>query len=507
MDHRWFPFQPLGAGVDFVIFGMGLGATLVVLGWFWRTLGPRFRHQPGSNALLSGEQMVERISWTRFCRSGGFVWIMGGCLLLFAALASLLLHLSDHTGALVVLAAFGIVALGIIAWLGAYLRRFGLIGLVVPREPTPVSAPRATPARPAARPVPRRKQPQPASATIAPVQGPPVPAGPAGMAVAGPPVPATVTETAGPGQERETVEAPRQTPIEPEAASAEAVTVSTSESDETETPPTIIGAGSRDEQPAAPQRGATDAPGEDTPASAPGDETAAPAADTATVPEQGTPDQPDTTVDAAGDTATNVERATDTSVTSRLTAPPSAPARERRFDSAAFRESIARQEAHLAQAGGGRARVDEESGQTAPVASEQATNQRAGNERGGAQRRYPAPRGAEGVQWVRDDGSGRIPGGFPIKGDPATRLYYPATAENYAQVTARYFFASARDAENAGYRQATPPRRPLTGPDRRRPVARTLATPSGATTDTVRTPATRPASHASNHPQVDHDNR
>ena len=128
--------------MDFVIFGIGTGAALVLVGWLGRDLGPRLRDRAPSDpdAVLGVEELVARVSWARFCGSGGAALALCGAVLLLVTVATLLLRVSDETGTTTMLATFGVVLVAMTVWSWAYVRRFGVYGVVRRRaraEPEP----------------------------------------------------------------------------------------------------------------------------------------------------------------------------------------------------------------------------------------------------------------------------------------------------------------------------------------------------------------------------------
>ena len=96
--------------MDFVVFGTGTGAALVLIGWLGRDLGPRLRDRAPDDdeAVLGVEEMVARVSWARFCGSVGAALALCGAVLLLVTIASLVLRVSDETGSFVMLATFGV---------------------------------------------------------------------------------------------------------------------------------------------------------------------------------------------------------------------------------------------------------------------------------------------------------------------------------------------------------------------------------------------------------------
>jgi hypothetical protein len=134
--------------VDYVVFGMGYGATLMLLGWVLRTFGPGFRYRADDDAPpLSGKQMMARASWRRFAAGLGSVVATAGMALVFITLALILAHPSNSVGVLTVLLVVGAIVIGVATWLWLYAGRYGTHGLV-PERTAPAPAPQA-----AARPV------------------------------------------------------------------------------------------------------------------------------------------------------------------------------------------------------------------------------------------------------------------------------------------------------------------------------------------------------------------
>jgi hypothetical protein len=144
--------------VDFVIFGIGTGAALVLIGWLGRDLGPRLRDRAPSDQdeVLSVEELVARVSWARFCGSGGAALALCGAVLLLVTVAALVLRVSDETGTTTMLTTFGLVLVAMAVWSWAYVRRFGVYGVVRQRRraaPEPEPEPEPAPAVSASTPV------------------------------------------------------------------------------------------------------------------------------------------------------------------------------------------------------------------------------------------------------------------------------------------------------------------------------------------------------------------
>lgn len=139
--------------MDYIIFGLGVGATLTLAGWSLREWGAAIRDRaPAPEAVLSGSELVDRMAWRRFCRSCGTVLAIVGALVLATTLAATLLMASNRTGTIVVLSACSTGAIATLVWLGLFLHRFGSRGIL---RPKPVPAKTAQPAAKAAATAPR----------------------------------------------------------------------------------------------------------------------------------------------------------------------------------------------------------------------------------------------------------------------------------------------------------------------------------------------------------------
>ena len=127
--------------MDYIIFGIGAGATLVLTGWLLREWGPRIRdRKPAEDEILSASEMVTRMAWTRFCATCGMALVLGGLSTILATLAVLFVAPSDDRGAMAVMVAFGVAAILMLIWTALYLRQFGAMGVLRPKEKTALSS-------------------------------------------------------------------------------------------------------------------------------------------------------------------------------------------------------------------------------------------------------------------------------------------------------------------------------------------------------------------------------
>jgi hypothetical protein len=125
--------------LDYIIFGLGVGATLTLAGWSLREWGAAFRDRSSSptETVLSGYELVNRMAWQRFCRSCGAVLAMFGLLVLVATIVSTALMLSDAAGSMIVVTTFVMCLVATLIWLGLFLHRFGARGILRPKAANP----------------------------------------------------------------------------------------------------------------------------------------------------------------------------------------------------------------------------------------------------------------------------------------------------------------------------------------------------------------------------------
>jgi len=137
--------------LDYIIFGLGVGATLTLTGWAFRVWGPALRDRTSSTeeSVLSGYELVNRMAWQRFCRSCGAVLAMFGLLVLAVTIIATILTFSNSTGSIVVLATFAVCLVATLIWLGLFLHRFGSRGIFRPPIAQPDSVPAAASPGPA----------------------------------------------------------------------------------------------------------------------------------------------------------------------------------------------------------------------------------------------------------------------------------------------------------------------------------------------------------------------
>jgi hypothetical protein len=138
--------------VDYVVFGIGFGATLVLLGWALRTFGPGLRFRPPDNGegVLSGAALLGKLAWTRFVSALGAVVATGGVLMLLSTFVTIVVSPRDRVGTIVVLSSFFLVLTAACIWAWIYIGRYGTHGILPDRtEPaSPLRSPRETEGEP-----------------------------------------------------------------------------------------------------------------------------------------------------------------------------------------------------------------------------------------------------------------------------------------------------------------------------------------------------------------------
>lgn len=133
--------------MDYIIFGIGSSATLVLVGWALRDWGPRLRdRKPPGDGILSASDLVTRMAWTRFCAACGMAILLCGALVMLVTLGAAYFAPSDRAAAIAVVSAFGLGLLLMLVWTNLYLRQFGALGVLRPRPKRESPKPLATPA-------------------------------------------------------------------------------------------------------------------------------------------------------------------------------------------------------------------------------------------------------------------------------------------------------------------------------------------------------------------------
>lgn len=121
--------------MDYVVFGIGFGATILVLGLLLRDFGPRLRFRTARDGadVLSVEELVGKVSWTRFCTALGSVLALAGAVFLLITLVAMILVVSDDTGLWVMSTAYALLLVIMAYWTWAYFHRFGSYGILPER--------------------------------------------------------------------------------------------------------------------------------------------------------------------------------------------------------------------------------------------------------------------------------------------------------------------------------------------------------------------------------------
>ncbi|HWV35920.1 MAG TPA: hypothetical protein VNZ55_09805, partial [Thermomicrobiales bacterium] len=138
--------------MDYFIFGIGFGASLVLLGWGLHQYGPglRFRRDDADKEVLRAEEMILRQDWTRFCTALGALLLVAGAIVLLATVVTLLVRPSDRVGSIIAGTLFVLVLAGVAVWIGLFVNQHQGLGFrseasirrsAGRRRPQPVEAP------------------------------------------------------------------------------------------------------------------------------------------------------------------------------------------------------------------------------------------------------------------------------------------------------------------------------------------------------------------------------
>lgn len=125
-----------GRSLDYVVFGIGFGATLLVLGLLIRDFGTRlrFRSPTGADGVFHAEELVARVSWSRFCGALGTVWATAGLAFVVITVIGMLFRISDASAGWVMGVSFVVLLVAIAFWTWAFFDRFGSYGILPERD-------------------------------------------------------------------------------------------------------------------------------------------------------------------------------------------------------------------------------------------------------------------------------------------------------------------------------------------------------------------------------------
>jgi hypothetical protein len=122
--------------VDYVVYGTGYGATLMLLGYALRTWGSKWRFaNQDENAYDLQEFRSARSAWTRFTSGLGAVIATCGAVLVLFTFLLMLFNPGDDVGVLVALIVSGavLIAVAVSAWF--YFDRYGTWGILSTPDP------------------------------------------------------------------------------------------------------------------------------------------------------------------------------------------------------------------------------------------------------------------------------------------------------------------------------------------------------------------------------------
>lgn len=113
--------------MDYVLFGMGYGATLMLVGWALRTFGPERKYKNVDPEDI--DRTVAQRRWVRFIQGlGGVLAIAGTAMVLFTFIV-MLVNPDDETGSVIALAIWGFLAVAVLVWCWFYVSNYGVAGI------------------------------------------------------------------------------------------------------------------------------------------------------------------------------------------------------------------------------------------------------------------------------------------------------------------------------------------------------------------------------------------
>ena len=113
--------------MDYVLFGMGYGATLMLLGWALRTFGPERKYKDVNPEDI--DRTVELRRWVRFLQGLGGVFAIAGTAMVLFTFVIMLVNPDDETGAFIALVLWGFFAITVLLWCWFYVSSYGLLGI------------------------------------------------------------------------------------------------------------------------------------------------------------------------------------------------------------------------------------------------------------------------------------------------------------------------------------------------------------------------------------------
>jgi len=126
--------------VDYILFGAGTGASLAVIGWILREWGPRLRDGKSDDEVIySASELIDRMSWARFCASCGMAMVVAGTLILLATAVVTAWNPGDELAARILIGMYLFVSVLMLIWAFLYTRQFGTGGIYRPAPLDPIS--------------------------------------------------------------------------------------------------------------------------------------------------------------------------------------------------------------------------------------------------------------------------------------------------------------------------------------------------------------------------------
>lgn len=113
--------------MDYVLFGMGYGATLMLLGWALRTFGPERKYKQIDTE--DADQAVAQRNWVRFIQGLGGVLALAGTAQVVVTFIIMLINPTDTTGGFASIVIWAVLIVAVLVWCWLHLARYGMVGI------------------------------------------------------------------------------------------------------------------------------------------------------------------------------------------------------------------------------------------------------------------------------------------------------------------------------------------------------------------------------------------
>lgn len=114
--------------MDYILFGMGFGASLMLFGWALRTFGPGWKYAAVTSDT-NPDLFVRKRFWNRFVQGLGGVLAIAGTATVLLTFLVMLSNPDDDTGTMFSLVIWLFVCLIVLGWCLTYLSHYGCTGI------------------------------------------------------------------------------------------------------------------------------------------------------------------------------------------------------------------------------------------------------------------------------------------------------------------------------------------------------------------------------------------